>query len=258
MGGRGSRSRLNPFTGSSAIPPQQPPQVPVQQLQAQQMPQIPVQQSPVDDDDFHIATAQDEAAIMAVNAAYDREMRQAQRDYIDPTTQANGYGFAQNLNHNLVQNGPNGLTGREAQVYNTMMKNMAPLGANLILNRATHAGLINKLLGVRDYQQLSDAQLNARLTGVEYTDDKLVSTAFDQARNPFTNGGPVSGGREVYMNVRAPSWTPAVVGDKHEAELVLRPGLKYRITGAHYNGQIAYPQKKGAMKRIVVDVEIIP
>ena len=234
----------------------QPPQLPQSQPAALQGPaQNPAQ---VDDDDFHIATAQDEAAIMAVNAAYSRAMRAAQMDYINPTQEANGYSFGQNLNHNLVANGPTGLTGRQAQVYNEFMQNMAPIGMNLILNRATHDGLINKLLGVSDYQKLSDAQLNARLTGVEYTDDKFVSSAFDQARNPFTNGGPVSGGREVYMNIKAPSWTPAVVGDKHEAELVLKPGLKYRITGAHYNGQIAYPQKKGAMKRIVVDVEIIP
>ena len=137
MGGRGSRSRLNPFVANPAVPPQQPPQV--QQMQ-QPLQGPALQQNAVDDDDFHIATTQDEAAIMAVNAAYDRTMRQAQRDYIDPNPQANGYGFAQNLNHDLVQNGPTGLTGRELQVYNTIMQNMAPLGANLILNRATHDG----------------------------------------------------------------------------------------------------------------------
>ena len=257
MGGRGSRSRMTSGAGGSlaalqqVLQPQQPP------LQAP-LPNAAQQPQNDDEDDFHIATAQDEAAIMAVNAAYSRTMRQAQMDYINPNQQANGYSFSQNLNHDLIANGPNGLTGREAQVYNTFMQNMAPIGRNLILNRATHAGLINKLLGVSDYQKLSDAQLNSRLTGVEYTDDKFVSTAWDQSRNPFTNGGPVSGGREVYMNIRAPSWTPAVVGDKREAELDLKPGLKYRITGAHYNGQVAYPQKKGAMKRIVVDVEIIP
>ena len=258
MGGRGSRSRLNPFSQPPNMqPPQQQPQS-VQMPAPQPQPPAAQQQPGTDDDDFHIATAQDEAAIMAVNSAYDRTMRAAQMDYINPVQQANGYGFGQNLNHSLVQNGPSGLTGREAQVYNTLMSNMQQLGMNLILNRATHDGLINKLLGVKDYQKLSDAQLNARLTGQEYTDDKLVSTSFDKNRNPFTNGGPVSGGREVYMNIKAPSWTPYVVGDKHEAELILRPGLKYRITGAHYNGQIAYPQKKGAMKRIVIDVEIIP
>lgn len=258
MGGRGTRSRLNPAVNPSPLPPQQP--VPMQQAAMANATQAAAaaQQSSTDDDDFHIATARDEAALMAINSAYSRVMRAAQMDYINPQTQSNGYGFAQNLNHNLVQNGPNGLTGREKQVYNTMMSNMQQLGMNLILNRATHDGIINKLLGVRDYQKLSDAQLNARLTGQEYTDDKLVSTSFDQSRNPFTNGGPVSGGREVYMNIKAPSWTPFVVGDKREAELVLKPGLTYRITGAHYNGQIAYPQKKGAMKRIVVDVEIIP
>ena len=207
---------------------------------------------------YHVATAQDESNILAVNKKYDPTMRAAQMGYIDPTQQMNGYSFSQNMNHNLIQLGANGLTGREQQVYNTLMKNMSPIGADLILNRATHDGLVNKLLGVRDYQSLSDSQLNARLTGVEYTDDKFVSTAYDQARNPFTNGGPVSGGREVYMNIRAPSWTPAVVGDKHEAELVLKPGLKYRITGAHYNGQMAYPRSSGAKQRIVIDVEIIP
>lgn len=246
MGGRGSRSRLRPFVQPAAVQQPQPLQTAIPQQQ-----QAAVY-------DYHIATTQDEAAIMAVNAAYDQNMRAAQRNYIDPNSQANGYSFSQNLNHDLVQNGAAGLTGQELQVYNTMMQNMAPIGTNLILNRATHDGIINKILGMKSYQTLSDTQLNAALTGKEYTDDKFVSTAFDQARNPFTNGGPVSGGREVYMNISAPSWTPAVVGDKHEAELVLKPGLKYRITGAHYNGQIAYPQKKGAMKRIVVDVEIIP
>lgn len=246
-----SKSRHSGVTRTIVQPPAlQPPQ-------PQQISAGALGNAQPDDDDYHIANATDEANLMAVNAAYDRTMRAAQRFYIDPVVAANGYNNAQNMNHTLKNQGPQALTGAELQTYNQFMSNMAPIGANLILNRATHDGIINALLGGRNYQTLSDKQLNAALTGAVFMDNGFVSTAWDVARNPFVSGA-VSGGREVYMNIKTPSWVRAVVGDKHEAELVIQPGMKYKITGAHYNGQMAYPQKSGAKKRIVVDVEIIP
>lgn len=106
MGGRGSRSRLNPYTSSNTVSlPQTATQTQQMTVQLQNVAQQ--QATATTDDDYHIATAQDEAAIMAVNAAYDRAMRAAQMDYISPTQQANGYAFSQNMNHDLVLNGAN-------------------------------------------------------------------------------------------------------------------------------------------------------
>lgn len=206
---------------------------------------------------FHLANAHEVAAFHAVDAAYDSVMKSAQQYYISAVPLANGYSFSQNLNHSLHNNGPDGLTAQQSKVYKAMMQNMSEIGSNLILNRADHSGTIDKILGM-SYESLSDAQLNAKLTGAVFKEDRFLSTAYDKAKNPFSNGGPVSGGREVYLNIRAPSWTPAVIGALNQAELVLKPGLKYRITGAHYNGEYAYPNHGGIKKRIVVDVEIIP
>lgn len=252
----GVTSKTNQAT-QIRTPPPLPPQ---QQQQAPQQVAVPANLQQ-DEDDFHIANAQDEANILAVNQAYDRAMRAAQTVYRSQQQDAAGYTPSQNMNHVLALQGPQALDPQQAQVYSTLMQNMKPLGSNLILNRATHSGIIDKILrqaGVSGgYQTLSDSRLNSMLTGVEYNDDKFVSTAWDVNRNPFISGAP-SGGREVYMNIKAPSWTPYIVGDKYEAECVLKPGLRYRITGAHYDNTIAYPRNGGAKKRIIVDCEIIP
>lgn len=110
-------------------------------------------------------------------------------------------------------------------------------------------------LGVKNYQRMTDAQLNAAVQGVEYTEKKFVSTAYDAKKNPFI-GGSQSGGREVFINISTPASTNCIMGNLKQAEIILSRDTKYRVKGAHFDGTFANPRVGGTLPRVIVDVEI--
>lgn len=236
MGGRGSTSGM-----STSAPAPTP--VPSQQ-QTIAIPRnfVKLTQQEVDD------MAQDQ------NSQYDINTRLAINQYIREDVQANGYTMSQNLNHALENGTP--LNANENYVYQRLLSAMHDLGKDTVLVRAAHKDFL-EALGVKNYQRMTDAQLNAAITGAEYQEKKFVSAAFDPKKNPFISGAQ-SGGREVYINIKAPSTTKCVLGNAKQSEAILSPGTKFRATGAHFDGTYAYPRLGGQLPRVVVDVEIIP
>lgn len=235
MGGRGSNSGMTASTTPTPAPsPQQTVAVP--------RTFTPLTQQEVDD------MAQEQ------NSQYDINTRLAINQYIREDVQANGYTMSQNLNHALENDLP--LNANESYVHQRLLSAMHDIGKNTTLVRAAHKDFL-EALGVRNYQNMTDAQLNAAVTGAEYQEKKFVSAAFDPNKNPFISGS-ASGGREVYINIKAPSDTKCVLGNAKQSEAILSPGTKFRATGAHFDGTYAYPRLGGRLPRVVIDVEIIP
>ena len=202
---------------------------------------------------FKQLTGQDEQDVISVYNGYDINTKLAIGQYIRQDAQAGGFTMSQNMNHKLE----NGLTlnANEQYVANKLDAAMHPIGKDIRLVRGAHQDFL-QALGINNYANMTEAQINAKITGVEYTEKKFVSTAWDANRNPFMKG-PNSNGREVYLNIDAPASTKAVVGNPNQTELVLSRSTKYRVKGAHFDGTTAYPRSGGAMPRIVVDIEII-
>ena len=188
-----------------------------------------------------------------VQQKYDINTRVALTQYIREDQQTNGFTMSQNLNHALENGNP--LNANETYVASKLDAAMHALGKDTILYRAAHKDFL-EALGVQNYQNMTPAQLDAAVKDAKYTEKKFVSTAFDKSKNPFI-GGYASGGREVYINIKAPSESKCVLGNQQQAEVILSRGTTYRATGAHFDGTYATPRSGGRLPRVVVDVEIV-
>ena len=194
-------------------------------------------------------------ALAAVQNSYDINTRLAIMQYIRKDLQSNQFGVAQNLNHKLENGLP--LNATEQYIVDHLDRAMHPLGHDVVLYRAAHADVL-EALGLKNYEHMTNAQLNAALSGAEYTEKKYVSTAYNQRMNPFI-GGSQSGGREVYIQIHAPSNTKCVMGNMQQAEVILdRKNTRYRVRRAYFNGEYATPQKTGrTVPRVVLEVDLI-
>ena len=116
-------------------------------------------------------------------------------DYIDPDTTNAGSGLhsaSQNLNHAMVH----GLPLDPQQQYMDMMLHSAMhnLGQNLKLTRYDHSSFAKRLLqgtGL-DMNTASISQLKNALVGMQFAENKYLSTSYNDFRNaaggnPFTN-----------------------------------------------------------------------
>ena len=183
---------------------------------------------------------------------YDINTRIAINQYIREDAGSNGYTMSQNMNHKLEEGQP--LSANEQYVYDHLVAAMHEFGKDTVLVRAAHKDFL-EALGVQNYERMTDAQLNAAVQGKSYMERKFVSAAMDPRKNPFISGS-ASGGREVYINIKTPSSAKCVLGNRAQSEVILAPGVKFRATGAHFDGSYAYPRNGGRLPRVVIDVEI--
>ena len=135
---------------------------------------------------------------------YEPDVVNAIKMYIS-AADANGDGFSysQNLNYKLDNNLP--LDVNESYIDTFMQQGMHDIGKNTTLFRACHDDII-KSLGISDYSKLSQSQLQSQLVGTSFKTKAYMSASYDAKKNPFTNpSSGVSGGREVYMNIKTSS-----------------------------------------------------
>ena len=59
------------------------------------------------------------------------------------------------------------------------------------------------------------------------------------------------------MNVKTGKNTKVIFGNQKQTEIVINKGTNFKVTGIHYDGTMAYPRKKGARPRVVLDIETI-
>lgn len=238
MGGRGSTSRI-----TTTRPPQVAQPAGRRINTGQRYANLP----------FVHMTQQDADDMAQSQSRYDINVRLAINQYIREDIQANGYTLSQNMNHKLEIGQT--LDATETYVAQRLDSAMHDLGKNSMLYRAAHKDFL-EALGVNNYQNMTPAQLNAAVQGATYRERKYVSTAFDKSKNPFI-GGYASGGREVYINIKAPGNSQVVLGNAKQAEVILARGTTFRATGAHFDGTYATPRVGGRLPRVVIDVEIV-
>lgn len=179
--------------------------------------------------------------------------------------QTGGFSRSQNLNNKLQESGGDLTKAKfdqtEKKMVKYMDKAMHPLKSDTLLVRGDHAihpsgsGLMQRL-GVANYQNMTQAQLNAALVGKTWTEHKYLSTSYDVTKNVFLNGNQ-SGGRSLVWNIKAKAGTGYVQARADQAEYVLARGGQYRITGARFTGANVYPRAGGSLKQIVIDVEVL-
>lgn len=187
-----------------------------------------------------------------MGAYYTGSVNDAVKQYISNTDAGNGYSKSQWLNYK----NENGLAmnANEKFMDKYLQQGMHDLGKDTVLNRACHADML-EALGVKNYQNMSEAQLNSALKGASFTTKSFTSTSYDIKKNPFISGVQ-SGGREVYMNIKAKSNTKVLFGAKSQSEIILNKGTNMRITGVRFDGSYATPRGSyGSVKRVVIDVE---
>lgn len=187
---------------------------------------------------------------------YEPDVVSAIKLYIS-AADANGDGFsyAQNLNYKLDNGKP--LDPTEKYIDDFIGQGMHDIGQNANLFRACHDDVL-QACGISDYSKMTESQLQSKLVGTTFKTKSYMSTSYDRKKSPFYHGNSssgVSGGREVYMNIKAKGDTKVVFGAKKQAEMIINKGTNFRITGIHYDGSYATPRGKGSRPRVILDVE---
>ena len=202
---------------------------------------------------FHNITDDEVKAIIdEQEEEFDIDAKLAIKQYISKNPMGNGYSMSQNLNYAL-ENGLK-LNANEQYMDQELTRVMHPIGYDINLNRAAHSDIFDKL-GVKNYESLSSAQLNQRLTGAEWTTKSFASTSYDMSKNPFISGSQ-AGGREVIMNIKAPGSVKGIFVNKAQAEVVLAKGTRFKITSARFSGKTVYPRVGGARKQVILEIEL--
>lgn len=173
------------------------------------------------------------------------------------------YSMSQNMN-TAMANGQR-LTANQQFTHDNMMAAMHNLGYNLNLTRYDHAPTLNNMLaqyGVRgaNYERMTSAQLKAALVGKTYSENKFLSTSYNDFKNappgnPFTD-------RAVKFVYHAKASTQAMMPGNGPGgrlgEIVLAPNTPMRIVDVDFTGRSA--RHKGTQshtaKQVVVTVEV--
>lgn len=195
-----------------------------------------------------------------VDDNYDPDVVDAVKLYIsDSNPNGDGFSHSQNLNYKLDQiaNGKNvKLNATEKFIDDNIQAGMHDIGKSITLTRYCHDDIL-KALGVSNYSNMSDTQIAKQIVGSTMRTTSYSSYSYDKSKNPFRVGAPAGNGREVTLNLVTKSNTQVVFGAKKQAEFVVNKGTDLRVIGVHYDGTTAYPRSKGAMPRIVIDIEAI-
>ena len=228
-------------------------------------------------DPKNLTEAEAEALRQQYESGFDADTQKSIDKYISATAIDNdGHSMSQTMNF-LISRGENldTLTAAEANAKyglgiseqnmkamrkaNTNIDNaMHDLGADVNLERGAHSGQFDKMFGISNYENMSNAQLKQALIGKAFQNTAVWSTSYNTAKNPFlSSSSNVSGGREVVYRIKAGKKTQVVFGAKNQAEVILGKGTNFKITDAGFTGKIAHPKSGGTKKQIYIDIETI-
>lgn len=187
------------------------------------------------------------------------------------------YSMAQNMNWHMVQNAEKGLpvtqgmNANQLFTYRHMLAAMHNLGYNVNLTRYDHGEFVNKILqqaGVtQDFSRLSEAQLSSVLTGRPYSEERLVSTSYNNFKNAPQQTKDTFLNRAVRIEYKARASTQAMMPGNGPGgkigEIVLAPSggrQNYRIVGVRYDPNVGVRQKgtnwTSSQRQLVLTVEV--
>ena len=200
-------------------------------------------------------TDTDASALIAANSdAYDDpDFNYARKLYVSDAVDSAGFSFSQNLNYKLDNDMK--LDANEQFMKDMLGLGMRPIGKDTMLFRAAHDDILKKL-GIPDYTQMTQAQLQQKLVGTTMQATSYMSWSYDKSKNPFLPGQPNGGGREVYMVNKSAATTNMFFGAKSQAEVVTNIGTNIKISNVYFDGTYATPRLKSKkVPRIVIEVE---
>ncbi len=191
--------------------------------------------------------------------AYDIDTQTAIDQYISKNAYSkaigSGYSVSQDMNYRLDKGIK--LDATESFMDSELSAGMKDLGANVVLYRGAHQDLLHDF-GIRNYDKLSESQLQSKLVGQTYQTKSYTSTAWDVNKSPFLGNNALAGGREVVFKINAGSSTKVLYGARSQSEIIINKGTNYKITGVKYTGQTASPRGSSrSYKQIQIDVEVI-
>lgn len=186
------------------------------------------------------------------------------QDYLhDQPVAGSLYSPSQELNY-AMQKGRK-LTPNQQYMVDSLMDGMHPLGHNLTLTHFGRVGYLDTLgalaggkITAANFESMTPAQLQAAFVGLEYTEDKFVSTSYNGFKKA-PNGGKPFTDKAVKFNYKAAAGVqalmPGIGPGGNLGEIILAPGQHYRITGVRFTGK---PGRSGAntYKQIEFDVEV--
>jgi len=140
-----------------------------------------------------------------------------------------------------------------------MLKNgMRDIGKDTTLYRASHDDIL-KQLGIKNYTNMTEQQLQSQLVGVEFKTTSYMSTSYDRTKNPFMPGNVQGGGREVEQTIKAGKNTKVFLGAKSQTEVVTDVGTDLRITGVKFKrdsrGNIMYANPRLGGSKPILEME---
>lgn len=200
----------------------------------------------------------------------DIDARTALKDWLDPnTTRGSLYNFSQNTNY-AVANGQ-ALDAQQQYAYDSIKDAMHNAGYNINLTRYDHGEFLDDLLRGAGYSGnghtgMSVSQLKQVLVGHEYTDQRILSTSYNNFKNASDPSTFTT--REIKISYQTPAGTQVVMPGRGPGgdfgEMLLGPSTgqsnRYRVKDIKATGSKARP--KGGSKynlnlqQIEVAVEI--
>lgn len=207
------------------------------------------------------------------------EERKAAAAYIEskkePGTQ---YSHSQNLNWLMMQNAENGLpitsgmNAKQLATYNGMMSAMHNLGYNVNLTRYDHETFVNNLLskvGLKnvDYTNMSAEQLRKALVGTKYSEERLITTSYNNFKNAPLDTKKVFMNRAVRIEYRAKAGTQAMMPGNGPGgkigEVVMAPSNgtnNFRVADVRYDNNVKVRPKGSKwlsdQSQLVITVEV--
>ena len=285
MGGRGGSSGLTARNTPKAqtIPLQAQPQPqpqPLQQQPPQPQPQQPANPQP-DSQGFNDTDSRPFHDLRGGRAYYqqqqfDVDARTALSDYLDPnTTPGSLYNASQNMNYAAAHGT---MDAQQQYMYDSINGAMHNLGENLNLTRYDHGGALDQMIKDITGQNMSHtglsiSALKQMLVGGTYSDNRILSTSYNDFRNSqnpqtFTT-------REVKITYQAKASTQALMpgigsiplmgsgmsrGDNF-GEMLLGPTMNghnsYKVVDVRLSGNKARA-KGGSTSRLNLDqIEVV-
>ena len=173
------------------------------------------------------------------------------------------YSPSQNLNWNMANNLP--LTAEQQFMRNALLNNMHNLGYNVNLTRYDHAGALDAIMkqnGISgSFRNMSDAQLRKMLVGTQYTENKFVSTSYNDFKNAGTSAQAFTS-REIKFEYRAKAGTQAIMPGNGPGgqfgEMLLAPNQTYKVVDVKWNGNKARQKatQNYNLKQLTIVVEV--
>ncbi|MCC8043902.1 MAG: hypothetical protein LIP12_00180 [Clostridiales bacterium] len=172
---------------------------------------------------------------------FDIDTEMALADYVNPNATAGSlYSPSQQLNYAL-KNGDT-LTANQQFMLDSMQAGMHNIGYNVKLTRYARVDFM-QMLGVPNFSNMSEAQLQKALVGTSYQERGFLSTSHNNFKNAPNGGAPFTD-KAVKVVYKAPANTQALMapngGGGQLGEVVIdsnRPNQWYDITGVHFTGK---------------------